>query len=153
MQRNHSCTSKMRKPPNLTNSVMSPYFFIYANRNKAEPRKVTKQVVWIILRNRIFHGTIRHIRSGFSLYARTLCALTLLAYALKHRYEPHEKKTCLDSIMSLLSMLEISDLACPCRLVTKQAAGGLKPKHWATRLLNCFMLHSPEHETYPAHEY
>ena len=58
-------------------------FFIYANRNKAEPREVTKQVVWIILRNRILHGTIRHIRSGFSLYARTLCALTLLAYALK----------------------------------------------------------------------
>ena len=83
MQRNHSCTSKMRTPPNLANSVMAPYFFIYANRNKAEPREVTKQVVWIILRNRIFHGTIRHIRSGFSLYARTLCALTLLAYALK----------------------------------------------------------------------
>ena len=83
MQRNHSCTSKMRKPPNLTNSVMAPYFFIYANRNKAESREGTKQVVLIILRNRIFQGTIRHIRSGFSLYARTLCALTLLAYALK----------------------------------------------------------------------
>ena len=82
MQRNHSCTSKMRKPPNWTNSVMAPYFFIYANRNKAESREVTKQVVWIILRNRIFQGTIQHIRSGFSLYAPTLCALTLLAYAL-----------------------------------------------------------------------
>ena len=55
----------------------------YANRNKAEPREVTKQVVWIILRNRIFHRTIRHIRSGFPSYARTLCALTLFAYALK----------------------------------------------------------------------
>ena len=54
----------------------------YANRNKAEPREVTKQVVWIILRNRIFHRTIRHIRSGFPSYARTLCALTLFAYAL-----------------------------------------------------------------------
>ena len=84
-KKNHSCTctSKMRKPPKLANSVMAPYFFIYTNRNKAEPRKVTKQVVWIILRNRICHGTIRHIRSGFSLYARTLCALTLIAYALK----------------------------------------------------------------------
>ena len=55
----------------------------YANRNKAEPREVTKQVVWIILRNRIFHRTIRNIRSGFPSYARTLCALTLFAYALK----------------------------------------------------------------------
>ena len=82
-KKKHSCTSKMRKPPNLANSLMAPYFFIYANRNKAEPRKVTKQVVWIILHNRICHGTIRHIRSGFSLYARTLCALTLIAYALK----------------------------------------------------------------------
>ena len=54
----------------------------YANRNKAEPREVTKQVVWIILRNRIFHRTIRHIRSGFLSYGRTLCALTLFAYAL-----------------------------------------------------------------------
>ena len=54
----------------------------YANRNKAEPREVTKQVVWIILRNRIFHRTIRHIRSGFPSYARTLCAQTLFAYAL-----------------------------------------------------------------------
>ena len=54
----------------------------YANRNKAEPREVTKQVIWIILRNRIFHRTIRHIRSGFPSYARTLCALTLFAYAL-----------------------------------------------------------------------
>ena len=67
----------------LANSEMAPYFFIFANRNKTEPREVTKQVVWIILRNRIFHGTIRHIRSGFVSYARTLCALTLLAYALK----------------------------------------------------------------------
>ena len=33
--------------------------------------------------NRIFHGTIRHIYSGFPSYARTLCALTLLGYALK----------------------------------------------------------------------
>ena len=57
----------------------------YANRNKAEPREVTKQVVWIILRNRIFHRTIRHIHSGFPSYARTLCALTLFAYALKIR--------------------------------------------------------------------
>ena len=55
----------------------------YANRNKTEPREVTKQVVWIILRNRIFHRTIRHIRSGFPSYARTLCTLTLFAYALK----------------------------------------------------------------------
>ena len=60
----------------LANSVMALYFFIYANRNKAKPREVTKQVVWIILRNRIFHGTIRHIRSGFPSYARTLCTLT-----------------------------------------------------------------------------
>ena len=66
----------------LANSEMTPYFFIFANRNKTEPREVTKQVVWIILRNRIFHGTIRHIRSGFPSYARTLCALTLVAYAL-----------------------------------------------------------------------
>ena len=73
---------KMRKPPNFANSVMAPYFFIYVNQSKAEPREVTKHVVWIILRNRIFQGTTRHIRSGFSLYARTLCALTLLAYAL-----------------------------------------------------------------------
>ena len=85
MQKNHSCTSKMRKHHILANSVMAPYFFIYANRNKAEPREVTKQVVWIILRNRIFHGTIRHIRSGFPLYARTLCALTLPAYTLKEQ--------------------------------------------------------------------
>ena len=27
----------------------TPYFFIYANRNKAESREVTKQVVWVIL--------------------------------------------------------------------------------------------------------
>ena len=67
----------------LANSEMAPYFFIFANGKKTEPREVTKQVVWIILRNRIFHGTIRHIRSGFPSYARTLCALTLLAYALK----------------------------------------------------------------------
>ena len=60
----------------------------YANRNKAEPREVTKQVVWIILRNRIFHRTIRHIRSGFPSYARTLCALTLFAYALKNSFFP-----------------------------------------------------------------
>ena len=66
----------------LANSVMATYFFIYANRNKAEPREVTKQVVWIIFRNRIFHRTIRHIRSGFPSYARTSCALTLPAYAL-----------------------------------------------------------------------
>ena len=59
----------------------------YANRNKAEPMEVTKQVVWIILRNRIFHRTIRHIRSGFPSYARTLCALTLFAYALKELYD------------------------------------------------------------------
>ena len=45
MQNNHSCTSNMRKTPHLENSVMAPYFFIYANRNKAEPREVTKQVV------------------------------------------------------------------------------------------------------------
>ena len=71
----------------LANSLMAPlaYFFIYANQNKAEPREVTKQVVWIILRNRIFHGAIRHIRSGFPSYARTLCALTLPAYALKRK--------------------------------------------------------------------
>ena len=75
----------------LANSVMAPYFYIYANRNKAEPRGVTKQVVWIILRNRIFHGTIRHIRSGFPSYARTLCALTLLAYALKRGCNPDDK--------------------------------------------------------------
>ena len=55
----------------------------YANRNKAEPREVTKQVVWIILRNRTFHRTIRHILSGFPAYERTLCTLTLFAYALK----------------------------------------------------------------------
>ena len=55
----------------LANSVMAPYFFIYANRNKAEPREATKQVVWIILRNRIFHGTMLHIHSGFPLYARS----------------------------------------------------------------------------------
>ena len=67
----------------LANSEMAPYFFIFANGNKTEPREDTKQVVWIILRKRIFHGTIRHIRSGFPSYARTLCALTLLAYALK----------------------------------------------------------------------
>ena len=58
----------------------------YANRNQAEPREVTKQVVWIILRNRIFHRTIRHIRSGFPSYARTLCALTLFAYALNNSF-------------------------------------------------------------------
>ena len=67
----------------LANSVMAPYVFIYANGNKAEPREATKQVVWIILRYRIFHRTIRHIRSGFPSYAWTLCALTLPAYALK----------------------------------------------------------------------
>ena len=67
----------------LANSVMAPYVFNYANRNKAEPRDVTKQVVRIILRNRIFHGTIRHIRSGFPSYAQTLCSVTLPAYALK----------------------------------------------------------------------
>ena len=58
----------------------------YVNRNKAEPREVTKQVVWIILRNRIFHRTIRHIRSGFPSYARTLCTLTLFAYALNQNH-------------------------------------------------------------------
>ena len=86
MQRNHSCTTKMRRTPHfgqVSNGPMAPYFFVYANPNKAEPREVTKQVVWITLRNRIFHGTIRHIRSGFPSYARTLCALTLPAYALK----------------------------------------------------------------------
>ena len=67
----------------LANSEMAPYFFILANLTKTEPREVTKQVVWIILRNRIFHGTIRHIRSGFPSYAQKSCALTLLAYALK----------------------------------------------------------------------
>ena len=67
----------------LANSEMAPYFFIFAIGNKTEPREDTKQVVWIILRKRIFHATIRHIRSGFPSYARTLCALTLLAYALK----------------------------------------------------------------------
>ena len=74
---------KCGKHYDLANSVMPPYFFIYANRNKAEPREVTKQVVWIILRHRIFHETFRHIRSGFPSYARTVCVLTLLAYALK----------------------------------------------------------------------
>ena len=74
---------KCGKHHDLANSVMTPFFFTYANRNKAEPREVTKQVVWIILRYRIFHGTFRHIRSGFPSYARTVCALTLLAYALK----------------------------------------------------------------------
>ena len=73
---------KCGKHHDLANSVKTPYFFIYANRNKAEPREVTKQVGWIILRHRIFHGTFRHIRSGFPIYARTVCALTLLAYAL-----------------------------------------------------------------------
>ena len=73
----------------LANSEMVPYFFIFANRNKTEPREVTKQVVWIILRNRIFHGTIGHICSGFASYARTLCALTLLAYALKSSFSPN----------------------------------------------------------------
>ena len=68
----------------LASSEMAPYFFIFANRNKTEPREVTKQVVKIILRNRIFHGTIRHIRIGFPSYARTLCALTLLEYALNN---------------------------------------------------------------------
>ena len=58
--------------------VMAPYFFIHANRNKAEPMEVTKQVVWVILR----HWTIRY-RTGFPSYARALCALTLPAYALK----------------------------------------------------------------------
>ena len=82
MQRNHSCTSKIRKSHILANSVMTPYFFMRIE-NKAEPREVTKQVVWTILRNRIFHRTIRHIRSGFPSYARTLRALTLFAYALK----------------------------------------------------------------------
>ena len=52
------------------------------NRNMAEPREVTKQVVWIILRNGIFHGTFRHNRSGFPSYARKICALTLPEYAL-----------------------------------------------------------------------
>ena len=61
----------------------------YAKRNKAEPREVTKQVVWIILRNRIFHRTIRHIRSDFPSYARTLCALTLFVYALKTKFCKH----------------------------------------------------------------
>ena len=74
---------KCGKHHDLANSVMTPYFFIYANRNKAEPREVTKQVVWIILRHRIFHGTFRHIRSGFPSYARTVSTLTLLSYALK----------------------------------------------------------------------
>ena len=75
----------------LANSEMAPYFFIFANGNKTEPREVTKQLVWIILRNRIFHGTIRHIRSGFSSYARTLCALTLLAYALNNIFLSSDK--------------------------------------------------------------
>ena len=83
MQRNHSCTSKMRKTPHFGQFSNDTLLFIYANLNKAEPREVTKQVVWIILRNRVFHGTIRHIRSGSPSYARTLCALTLPAYALK----------------------------------------------------------------------
>ena len=74
---------KCGKHHDLANSVMTPHFFIYTNRNMAEPREVTKQVVWINLRHRIFHGTFRHIRSGFPSYARTVCALTLLAYALK----------------------------------------------------------------------
>ena len=77
---------KCRKHHILTNSVMSTDIFIYANRNKAEPREVTKQVVWIILRNGIFHGTFQHNRSGFPSYARKLCALTLPAYALKHYF-------------------------------------------------------------------
>ena len=83
----------------LANSVMAPYFFIYANRNKAEPREVTKQVVWIILHNRIFHRTIRHIRSGFPSYARTLCALTLPAYALK--YKSNITLSCSTSVSSV----------------------------------------------------
>ena len=81
MQINHSCTSRMRKTPHF-GQFSNGTFSIYENRNKAEPRENTKQVVWIILRNRIFHRTIRHIRSGFPSYARTLCALTLPAYAL-----------------------------------------------------------------------
>ena len=85
MQRNHSCTSKMRKTPHFGQFSNDTFFlFMRIETIKAEPREVTKQVVWIILRNRIFHGTIRHIRSGFPLYARTLCALTLLAYALNN---------------------------------------------------------------------
>ena len=66
----------------LANTVMAPYFFIYANQNKAEPREVTKQVVWIILRNNISQDYPAHSQ-WLSSYARTLCALTLLAYALK----------------------------------------------------------------------
>ena len=60
--------------------------FYLCESKQAEPREVIKQVVWIILRNRIFHRTIPHIRSGFPSYARTLCALTLLAYALKTEF-------------------------------------------------------------------
>ena len=42
-----ACTvhQKCGKHHILANSVMAPYFFIYDNRNKAEPRDVTKQVV------------------------------------------------------------------------------------------------------------
>ena len=81
-QRNHSCTSKLQKTPHFGQFRNGTLLFHFCNRNKTEPREVTKQVVWIILRNRIFHGTIR---SGFPIHARTLCALTLLAYALKSR--------------------------------------------------------------------
>ena len=68
--------------------------------------KLQKQVVWIILRNRIFHGTIRHISSGFPLYARTLCALTLPAYALnslksKRIIKKLEKKMCFHAVIPL----------------------------------------------------
>ena len=71
MQRNHSCTTKMRRTPHfgqVSNGPMAPYFFIYANRNKAEPREVTKQVVWITLRNRIFHGRGPEISNSKSVW-------------------------------------------------------------------------------------
>ena len=42
MQRNHSCTSKMRKTPHFGQFSNGTLLFIYANLNKAEPREVYK---------------------------------------------------------------------------------------------------------------
>ena len=74
---------KCGKHHDLANSVMTPYFFIYANRNKAEPREVTKQVLLLDYPSsqdisRDFPAHSQWLPS----YARTVCTLTLLAMPL-----------------------------------------------------------------------
>ena len=111
MQINHSCTSKMRKTPHIGQFSNGTLLFYLCESKQGRTKGSYNIGSLDFPSNKIFHGTIRHIRSGFPSYARTLCALTLLACALKFSFFPQTTRDWNVLSDSLISSAEVSVFA------------------------------------------